>query len=178
MVRIIELEMYNPDWPAQYEREASQIVTIFGEQLISIHHIGSTSIPGIKAKPVIDIMVVVQDIEQVERFNQPMIHLGYTPRGEYGIPGRRYFPKITGDVHSHHVHVYGPGHKDIKRLLNFRDYLRVHPGNALAYSQLKEKLAQKFRYDSVGYTEAKTDFIKKIDLLAAQWREKQNSEED
>ena len=170
MVRIIELEMYNPDWPAQYEHEACQIANIFGEQLISIHHIGSTAIPGIKAKPVIDIMVVVHDIEKVEQFNPSMILLGYTPRGEYGIPGRRYFPKIIDEVHSHHVHVYGPGHKDITRLLNFRDYLRAHPEKALAYSQLKEILAKKFRHDSAGYTDAKTDFIKKIDLLAVRWR--------
>jgi GrpB-like predicted nucleotidyltransferase (UPF0157 family) len=178
MTRTIEVEPYNPDWPEKYHHEARQLTQIFASQLISIHHIGSTAIPGIKAKPVIDIMVVVHEIDQVEQYNSSMIGLGYSPRGEYGIPGRRYFPKVIDDVHSHHVHVYSQGHKDITLLLNFRDYLRDHPEQALAYSQLKEKLAQKFRYDSAGYTEAKTDFVKNINLLAAQWREQQHAADD
>lgn len=170
MPRIIELTPYNPNWPAKYELEAQQLVTVFGDQLISIHHIGSTAIPGIKAKPIIDIMVVVQEIEKVEGFNPGMIRLGYTPRGEAGIPGRRYFRKDRDGTRSHHVHVYAKEHAAIQTQLNFRDFLRAHPEDALAYSRLKESLAAEYRYDSVTYTESKTGFIMEINQRAAQWR--------
>ena len=174
MPRIIELLPYNPCWPNQYQREANLIAEIFSDQLISIHHIGSTAIPGIKAKPIIDIMVVVPAIEQVDQLNQAMIDLGYIPRGEHGIPGRRYFRKGSDDHHSHHVHVYGLGHEAIRLQLNFRDYLRAHPFEAQAYSQLKEALAQQYREDPAGYTEGKTEFVVERNQRAAQWREQQS----
>ena len=178
MPRIIELHPYDPRWPDQYQYEAQLIAEIFSDQLTAIHHIGSTAIPGIKAKPVIDIMVVVPVIEQVNQFNQAMINLGYIPRGERGIPGRRYFRKGTDEMHSHHVHVYGHGHEAIMQQLNFRDYLRAHPVEAQAYSQLKEVLAQQYREDPAGYTEGKTDFVVERNKRAAQWREQQSKEGD
>lgn len=171
MPRIIALTDYDPAWPGKYEQEARQIASIFGDQMISIHHIGSTAIPDIRAKPIIDIMVVVRELEKVEQFNPPMIGLGYTPRGELGIPGRRYFRKDTQEVRSHHVHVYQLGHKAIQTQLNFRDYLRAHPAKALAYSQLKSELARKFRTDPERYTDSKTEFILEINRLAAIWRD-------
>jgi GrpB-like predicted nucleotidyltransferase (UPF0157 family) len=173
--RIIELLPYDPRWSDQYQHEANHIAEIFAEHLVAIHHIGSTAIPGIKAKPVIDIMVIVREIEQVEQFNQAMIDVGYIPRGEHGIPGRRYFRKGSDDHHSHHVHVYGLGHQDIMLQLNFRDYLRDHPMEAQAYSQLKEALAQQYREDPAGYTEGKTEFVVERNQRAAQWREQQNN---
>jgi len=174
--RIIEVVPHDPDWTEQYQHEAHLIADIFSDQLVSIHHIGSTAIPGIKAKPVIDMMVVVQTIQQVEQFNQAMIDLGYSPRGEHGIPGRRYFKKGSDEIHSHHVHVYGLGHPDILLHLNFRDYLRAHPMEAQAYSQLKETLAQQYREDPPGYTDGKTDFVVERNRRAAQWQAQQKNE--
>jgi len=112
----------------------------------------------------------VPQIESVDAYNTVMITLGYDSRGENGIPGRRYFVKGTADAHSHHLHVFQIGHPDIARHLDFRDYLRAHPDQAQAYSQLKEKLAQKYQHDPVSYTEGKTEFIRGIDLCAAIWR--------
>ena len=175
MPRTIDVVPYDPAWPEKYEQEARLITQLFTDLLVSIHHIGSTAIPGIQAKPVIDILVVVQNIDQVDDFNPAMIQLGYTPRGEYGIPGRRYFKKDAQGFRSHHVHVYPQGHKNIALHLNFRDYLRAHHEKAQAYSKLKEKLAQQFREDSQGYTEAKTDFIEGINRRAAIWREQQTT---
>jgi GrpB-like predicted nucleotidyltransferase (UPF0157 family) len=171
MARTIELAPYNPDWPAKYELEAQRLIPVFGEQLISIQHIGSTAIPGIKAKPVIDIMIVVQDLELVEEFNPEMIGLGYTPRGEAGIPGRRFFRKDTQEIRSHHVHVYARGHEAIQTQLNFRDFLRAHPEDAQAYSRLKEALAAAYPFDPGMYTESKTEFILEINQRAVDWRE-------
>ncbi|NIW43530.1 MAG: GrpB family protein [Gammaproteobacteria bacterium] len=170
MSRKIEVVPYNPIWPEKYQTEAWQIEKIFKDNLIAIHHIGSTAIPSIKAKPVIDIMVIVQDIEKVAAINPAMIRLGYIPRGEYGIRGRRYFNKNTSGVRSHHVHIYALGNPEIDFHLDFRDYLRAHPTEAQAYSNLKEGLASQYRYDSEAYSESKTEFVKRILELAGKWR--------
>lgn len=171
MPRRIEVVPHNPAWSQKYALEADLLRALFSETLISIHHIGSTAIPGIKAKPVIDIIIEVVQIEAVEAFNPAMIAAGYTPRGEAGIPHRRYFRKDTDGIRSHHVHIYPQGDPNIARHLNFRDYLRTHSETAQAYSQLKEKLAQQYREDSETYTESKTDFIEHTNQLAAEWRE-------
>ena len=96
MVRKLVLEAYNPDWPHLFEKEAKQLSEVFGEILVNIHHIGSTSIPMTCAKPVIDILVEVTNIESVDSRNPMLIELGYVPRGEAGIEGRRYFRKVAG----------------------------------------------------------------------------------
>lgn len=171
MSRRIEVVPHNPEWVKKYTVEATLLNAIFGDLLLSIHHIGSTSIPGIKAKPVIDIMIVVSDLAGVDGLNPAMVSAGYEPMGEFGIHNRRYFKKDTAGIRSHHVHAYLKDTPDIPEHLNFRDYLRTHPDEAQAYSQLKEKLAEQYRYDSENYTESKTDFIKRINQLGAVWRE-------
>lgn len=171
MSRIIEVVPHNPAWKEKYAAEKGLLLNIFGKLVHSIHHIGSTAIPGIKAKPVIDIMIVVQDIQKVDHLNQAMIAAGYTPRGEYGIAGRRYFNKDTNGIRSHHVHSYALGNPEIKWHLDFRDYLRAHPDEAQAYSRLKESLAAQYRHDSETYSDSKTDFVQRILALASSWRE-------
>lgn len=170
MSRRIEVVPYNPAWPAIYEQEAQRVASAFGDEIVGMYHIGSTSILGIKAKPVIDIMVVVEDIEKIDDYDSAMQEIGYRPRGELDIPGRRYFSKDTGGIRSHQVHCYPIGHPEIERHLNFRDYLREHDQAAEAYGQLKEELAAQHRYDSHAYTKAKSDFIREMDRRAALWR--------
>src|SRR5699024_9276959 len=133
--------------------------------LTDIHHIGSTSVPGLQAKPVIDIMPVVQHIDQVDKLNNALIAIGYEPKGEYGLPGRRYFRK-GGDNRSHHVHVYEMHHPDIKRHLAFRDYLRAHPDTAKEYGELKGKLALQFPHDMNSYITGKTPLVVSIEKQA------------
>ncbi|EOD00206.1 GrpB family protein [Caldisalinibacter kiritimatiensis] len=129
------------------------------EIIIDVHHIESTAIPGIKAKPIIDILVVVSDIGEVDSYNCCMAELGYVAMGEYGIQRRRFF--IKG------------GNKEIERHINFRDYLINHPNEAKEYSQLKEKLAEKYTYDIDSYVRGKNKFINKIDEKAKAWKENQ-----
>ena len=171
MSRTIEVVFYNPLWPDLFRQEARRISAILRGEIILIHHIGSTAIPVIKAKPVIDCLIEVARIEKVDEFNPNMIALGYEPRGENGIPGRRYFNKKLGDIHTHHLHIFQVGHPEIERHLDFRDYLRAHPADAQAYSRLKEELAQIFKHDPEAYTEGKSEFVRRIDRLAATWRE-------
>lgn len=171
MTRKIEVVPHNPAWSDHFQAEAEKLVAIFGPEVVAIHHMGSTAIPGIQAKPVIDILLEVKDIEHVDGFNDEMRRQGYTPNGEFGIPGRRYFSRVIDTIHTHHVHAFQSGHPEIARVLNFRDYLRVHPDEARAYSHLKEGLAQNFRTDPEGYTNAKSEFIRAIDEKAKTWQD-------
>ena len=171
-MRKVEVVPHSPQWSAAFEDEAPQISTALGANVVAVHHIGSTSIPGIYAKPVIDVMVEVSDITLVEGCYPQMATLGYEAMGEYGIAGRRYFRKNTpAGVRTHHVHVFEAGSDQVKRHLLFRDYLRTHPDDAQAYSDLKRRLASAHPTDIESYMDGKDGFIQDIDRRAAQWRE-------
>lgn len=167
--REITVVAYDPAWAERFREEASRIASVFGGELLSMHHIGSTSIPGMSAKPIIDIMPVVRDITMVEVFNEGMIQLGYTPMGEYGITGRRYFVK-GADPRTHHVHSYQPDNPEVKRHLDFRAYLIAHEEEARQYAQLKGRLAAQHRHDLEAYTQGKAAFIQDILAKARAWR--------
>ena len=171
-MRRIEVVSYNPSWPILYEQEAACIVDLFGANLLQIHHIGSTAIPAIWAKPIIDIMPIVRNIEAVDDFDPLMIALGYTPRGENTIPGRRFFVKGGDTDRSHHVHTYEKHNNEVARHLDFRDYLRAHPDRAEAYGKLKRVLAGKYPHDIDGYMAGKSAFIRETIQLATAWRER------
>ena len=171
MTRVVEVVPNNPAWTDQFQAEAKKLVVVFGPEAAAIHHIGSTAIPGIQAKPIIDILLEVKNIDRIDDFNDDMRECGYIPRGEFGIPGRRYFVRAVATIHTHHVHAFQTGHPEIARHLNFRDYLRAHPVEAQAYSHLKEGLAQNFPTDPEGYTNAKSEFIQAIDEKAKAWQE-------
>lgn len=173
MGRKIIVIPHDPSWREQYEQEAARLTAVFQPIFVTIHHIGSTAIPNIKAKPVIDILLEVTAVTAVNNLIEPMAQLGYISKGENGVPGRHYFRKGPDAHHTHHLHVYGQGHPEIVRHLNFRDYLRYHPDEATEYSHLKERLAQKYSFDSVKYTNSKSAFIHAIDRKAHQWRQKQ-----
>ena len=115
------------------------------------------------AKPIIDILISVTNIDRVDEFNPIMIKHGYTPKGEYGMDGRRYFYKGDTDEHTHHIHIFEEGHPDIVRHLNFRDYMIQNPDKAKAYCDLKTSLAQKYPNDIEQYCWGKNDFISQID---------------
>jgi GrpB-like predicted nucleotidyltransferase (UPF0157 family) len=173
-MRNVEVIPYDERWTSMYEEEAHKLRLIFGEQLVAIYHIGSTSVPGLEAKPIIDIMPVVKDIKLVDEFNQSMQKIGYEPKGENGIPGRRYFQK-GGDNRTHHVHVYQVGSLHIERHLAFRDYLRTHPIKAKQYGYLKRKLAQEFPHDIGSYIDGKEHLVMKIEQQALEWYRRHNS---
>ncbi|KLU62370.1 dephospho-CoA kinase/protein folding accessory domain-containing protein [Peptococcaceae bacterium CEB3] len=164
-MRIVCVVDYDPRWPGMFEAEASLIREVFGEELLALHHIGSTSVPGLRAKPIIDMMPVVRDIEAVDRFNDKMVELGYEPMGEFGISRRRYFRK-GGDARTHHVHIFQEGSEDIKRHLAFRDFLRSHEDAAREYGTLKTLLAERFPEDIESYMDGKDSFIKDLEAKA------------
>ena len=170
MPRIVEVIPYNPTWPQIYGAEVAQVLPVLGANLVAAHHIGSTAVPGLAAKPTIDILLVVHELAALDACNPALAELGYQPKGEHGILGRRYFSKNEGDRHLFHIHAYAEGHTDIDRHLNFRDYLIAHPSVALDYQALKQGLAAKFREEPAVYTAGKADFIQKVEKRAAAWR--------
>ncbi len=165
--RTIEMADHNPRWKEQFDAEARLIRKVFGSEMVGIYHIGSTAIPGIKAKPIIDMLGEVKDIGAVPYFNTEMSKIGYQAKGEMGITGRQYFRKGKRTVHTHHLHIFQAGHPEIRRHLAFVNYMNSHPAEALEYSALKSKLVEEFRTNPERYTMAKTDFIRLIDEKVA-----------
>lgn len=161
-IRKIEVVEYNPNWPEIFEAEAKQIKEALGHNCIEIHHIGSTSIPGLSAKPIIDILPVVRDIQEVDKATKAMESLGYEGKGEYGVAFRRYFQKGKNN-RTHHVHVYQEADPEISRYLKFRDWMRSHASDAENYGKLKLELAKKFPYDILQYCNGKDAFVASID---------------
>ena len=159
---------YNRDWPLMYEEEANKLCKIFRSEIIEIYHIGSTSVDGLIAKPVIDIMPVVRDINRISDFNTAMIDIGYEPKGENGIPGRRYFQK-GGDERTHHIHFYEIGDSEIERHLAFRNYLRSHSYAVKKYGNLKKELSQRFPNDIEAYIRGKDQLASDIERKAMTW---------
>jgi GrpB-like predicted nucleotidyltransferase (UPF0157 family) len=173
-MRRVDVVLPDPAWRSQFEAEAGAIAPILQDTLKAIHHIGSTSIPGIYAKPIIDILVEVASLAAVDAQTLGFQALGYTAMGEFGIPGRRYFRKDNSEgIRTHHIHIFESGSKQITRHLDFRDYLTAHPDEAQQYSDLKRKLAQQYSQDIEGYMDGKDGFIQAIDRKAAQWRNAQ-----
>ena len=130
--------------------------------VIEVHHVGSTSVPGLAAKPLLDIMPVVANPDDGEDAVEPMATLGYRYRDENGLPGRFYFDKIVDGSTVVHAHMYPQDHSDVGKLVAFRDHLRSHHEAALAYEGLKRELASKYRNEREAYTDSKTAFIKCI----------------
>jgi GrpB-like predicted nucleotidyltransferase (UPF0157 family)/N-acetylglutamate synthase-like GNAT family acetyltransferase len=165
MIDIVEVVVYDAEWPNMFETEANLIKSVLGDNCIAIHHIGSTAVPGLSAKPILDILPVVKDILQVDQCNSAMKSIGYEVKGEFGIPFRRYFQK-SSDRRTHNVHVFEESNPEIERHLKFRDWMRIHSNDRNAYSALKVKLALKYPNNIMKYCLGKDDFIADIDSKA------------
>lgn len=164
----IAIDDYNSQWPLIYEVEKERIVGAIGHLLAGIEHIGSTSVPGLAAKPVVDIMPAVRSEADLDRTIAPMTALGYdyVTKYEAAVPFRRFFVKRRPPhPWAFNVHVVPYDGDWWKNDLAFRDYLRAHPETARAYEQAKRELAP--RFESVNdYAAAKTSFIQAIKAKA------------
>jgi GrpB-like predicted nucleotidyltransferase (UPF0157 family) len=162
---------HDPRWADEFDREASVVAGAMGDVVQVIHHIGSTAIPGICAKPIIDMLAVVSDLSVLDERTARMEALGYEALGEFGITGRRYFRKDDRNGNrTHQVHAFQAGSPQIERHLAFRDFMRAHPGCALEYDVLKRRLAELHPADISSYTDGKDEFIRDVDARAAAWR--------
>jgi GrpB-like predicted nucleotidyltransferase (UPF0157 family) len=153
---IIEIVPYTEEWPARYEAERRRIAEALGATARRIEHIGSTAVPGLAAKPIVDVMVTVDDANDEMAFRPPLETAGYILRVRE--PDHRMFRTAERDVH---VHVWPSGGDDERRQLLFRDHLRAHEGDRSRYEQVKRSLAGQYR-DMGYYADAKSSVVEEI----------------
>ncbi|MBN8210005.1 GrpB family protein [Bacillus sp. NTK071] len=157
---IVNLIEYNTDWESQFDYERKRIIAAIGDKIAGIEHIGSTSIKGLKAKPIIDIMVGIVDLDSTSAFVQPLseVEFEYVPKPE--LTDRRFFRKGLWGKGTCHLHICEIHSTQWVEKIMFRDYLRKHPKVAEEYALLKSELATKYKYDRPAYTQQKEPFIK------------------
>lgn len=148
---------YDAAWPQEFEALRARAAAAVGDVAIAIEHVGSTAVPGLAAKPVIDLVVVV-DPEDVQRAIERLVAIGYVHRGNLGVEGREAFnpPEVE---RPHHLYVSPTDSEELRAQLAFRDRLRSDPALAAEYDALKRELAARFRDDRPAYTDAKTEFV-------------------
>jgi GrpB-like predicted nucleotidyltransferase (UPF0157 family) len=156
----VSLSRAHDAWAAAYERERVRIVAAIGEHLLDVQHVGSTSIPGVPAKPILDILVGVRDFDEANACVGPMVALGYLYRGENGIARRHYF--VKGDPRTHHVHMVEVQSEGWRATLRFRDLLRRNPPLAREYALAKERLALLHSRDRQAYQRGKDEIVERI----------------
>jgi GrpB-like predicted nucleotidyltransferase (UPF0157 family) len=170
---------YDESWPRQFEEAAEEIKGMLGGTVVEIHHVGSTAVDTILwSKPVLDVIVEVKNLADLDGSAANRLEeCGLEARGEYGIPGRRYFVKRASSSRLKlHVHCYEQADPRVRRHLIFRDYLRCHPAAAAAYSNLKKQLASAHGQDQVAYQAGKAEFIARIERIAEKVANRQGAE--
>ena len=169
MAQHIVVKEYNKDYPLMFEKEKEKLVKILDDNLVAIYHIGSTAVPKLKSKPIIDIMISVNSLEEVDQKQKEFENIGYEYLFEFGIKGRRYLRK-GGDERTHQIHIF---HKNdtynLTRHLAFKEYLLTHEDKVKDYGELKSKLALKYPYDIEKYCDGKEEFVKAIEIEALNW---------
>lgn len=156
----VHLVCYDQAWPRQFEAERKHLVALF-PQLLEVVHFGSTAIPGMTAKPVIDILAGVESMVVADSLVEPILACGYTTSHEFNatLPDRRWFMRSAGGKRTHHLHVVQLGGAQWRDRLRFRDILRSDTGLAQRYSDLKRELAARHEHDREAYTDAKSRFV-------------------
>jgi GrpB-like predicted nucleotidyltransferase (UPF0157 family) len=161
---------YDREWPERFAKESERIRAALGDRVVDLEHMGSTAVPGLAAKPVIDISVGLRDLDLTNDQIASMKDLGYEFLGELGLAGRRFFRK-GGAQSTHHVHAVVWGGHHWSRHLAFRDYLRSHPEEARLYGERKRRLAADVDHDWYAYVERKNGFTDELFKRAWEWHE-------
>ena len=160
-MRTIVVVEYDPSWPAAFERVRAAVWPAVSDVAVSVEHVGSTAVPGLAAKPIIDVSVVVGAASDVPAAIQRLATLGYVHRGNLGVEGREAFESPDG-LPAHHLYLCPRDSPALANHLAVRDHLRTHPDAAKEYGALKRRLAERFPHDSEGYVDGKTDFLLRI----------------
>ncbi|CAN4277226.1 GrpB family protein [Pseudoxanthomonas sp. LjRoot125] len=168
----VELLPHDPAWAERAQAEETRLREVLGDILVVVHHIGSTSIPGMPAKPVIDLIPVVRGLSALEAHRAGVEALGYEWCGEFGLPGRRYCRKddpLTGG-RLVQLHAYAEGDREILRHLAFRDFLRRDAALAAEYATEKMRCQRLHPDDSRAYSACKADWIRDVEARALRAR--------
>jgi GrpB-like predicted nucleotidyltransferase (UPF0157 family) len=154
----VEVIAYDPEWPRTFERIRAHVWPAVQHAAMHIEHVGSTAVPGLSAKPVVDACIVVASPRDIPHVVKALAKIGYVHRGDLGVPGRQAFQQ-PATLPKHHLYASHRGSLSLKNHLGVRDYLRAHPEAAREYGELKETLAMRFPNDIDGYIAGKTEFI-------------------
>ena len=167
----VELAPHSPDWRAMAAAESARLKAALGEILVTVHHIGSTAIPGILAKPIVDLIPVLRDEAALDEAEAPVRALGYRWYGEYGLAGRRYctLSDPVSGKRLFQLHIYAPEAAHLPRHLAFHDYLLAHPDLAREYEAEKIRAARAAPHDTNAYNDEKNDFIARVEKEALAW---------
>ncbi len=158
----VKLSHYKSDWKKLYKKEEKLLLSSIGKYILDIQHVGSTSIPRAKAKPVIDIAIGIEFLKIGEKCIKPLEKLGYEYKHDAGIKGRHFFAKGSEKNRTYYIHVVKLNGRFWKNCILFRDYLRKHKRTVREYNELKEKLARRYKDDRETYTAQKDSFIRDI----------------
>jgi GrpB-like predicted nucleotidyltransferase (UPF0157 family) len=171
----IDLVPHDPQWVGEFEREAAAIRNALSDVLLRIEHVGSTAVPDLPAKPIIDIQVSVRDIEEREAFVRPLERLGYLFAPDPDSPDYHFFGKPRERPRRYHVHVCVAGSGEEMRHLVVRDFLRSHSEEAAKYTDLKRELARRTHQDRLAYIEGKEPFMRDLEQRAVAWSKARGS---
>ncbi|MFL0269363.1 GrpB family protein [Candidatus Clostridium radicumherbarum] len=155
----VKLLPYDYRWVELYKQEEKLLLSLIGEYVIDIQHVGSTSIKGLDSKPIIDIAVGIKSLNDTENFRNLLENAGYQYRGRAGVEGRIMFAKGSEDLRTHYLHIEVYGGDLWENHIYFRDYLQLNKKSFEEYSRLKKELAEKFKEDRNSYTSSKNNFI-------------------
>ena len=155
---------YDPSWPEKFQQLKKSVEAALSDLAVSIDHVGSTAVPGLAAKPVIDVDVVV-DHQNFSRAVNGLGSIGYQHQGELGIPGREAFQSPDNGIR-HHLYLVTPDNREYRRHIKLRDYLRLHPKDAQQYAELKRRIAPLYLTDRAAYSSAKSELLEELLLKA------------
>jgi GrpB-like predicted nucleotidyltransferase (UPF0157 family) len=164
--RVYAIHPYDPGWADRFEAEAARLREALGDEVTRIEHVGSTSVPGLAAKPVIDIQVSVRSIAPRATYVEPLTRLGYRWAPDPWNDQHEFFSRDEDGERAFHVHVCGSGSAWEQRHVAFRDWLRDHAEDAAAYEGLKRTLAERHPRDTYTYADEKTEFVRAIERKA------------
>ena len=160
----VKLHDYDPSWPVAFLAERERLISLLPTQFVELQHIGSTAIPGLKAKPIIDILAGVRTMAVAEALTEPLCRSGYTTSTEFNetLGDRKWFMRWANGHRTHHLHVVVHGAEPWTERMRFRDALRQQPELAVRYAVLKSQLAETHATDREAYTDAKAEFVRAV----------------
>lgn len=157
---MVQLDPYTSEWKDEFESEKEKLLSILNGNIIDIQHVGSTSIEGCHAKPVIDILIGIESLELGETLIPLLVEQGYIHK--FNVPGEVYFKKQSNGLTTHHIHIAPINGQVWKNQILFRDYLKLHPEKLQEYIELKQRLAIQFADDRDKYSKGKKEFILQV----------------
>lgn len=153
---------YDPRWPALFDQAARELDDALGPFITAVHHVGSTAVPGLCAKPVLDLLVSIPSFDEAVELAPRLEALGYEFRPDEEVPDRHYFRRRRGTARTHHLSLAEPSSRHHRVTLAFRDALRADPREAEVYAALKLELARRFPHDRAAYLEGKSTFVARV----------------